>query len=82
MNDAFRCKKNCTNACGFLARLGLALFQGLDFRPVTVSAGGRGGCVKQHWLAVYRPDELMAARARDVAVLAFQGEFGPLVVIE
>lgn len=60
----------------------LAFLQGLDFRSVTVGAGGRRGCVKEDLLAVYRAEKLVAAGAGDIAVLAFQGELGPLVMVE
>jgi len=49
---------------------------------VTVGASGRGRCVNEDLLAVYRAEELVATGAGDVAVLTLQGELGPLVMIE
>ena len=49
---------------------------------MTVSAAGRGGRVEQDLLAVDWPEKLMAAGAGHIAVLAFQGELGPLVMIK
>ena len=49
---------------------------------MTVGAGGWGRCVNEDLLAVYRTEELVATGAGDIAVLALQGELGPLVMIE
>ena len=49
-----------------------------------MAVGTRGWCggVKEDLLAVYLAEKLVAAGAGDIAVLAFQGELSPLVVIE
>ena len=49
---------------------------------MTIGATGRGRRVNEDLLAVYRAGELVATGAGDIAVLAFQGELGPLVMIE
>jgi hypothetical protein len=49
---------------------------------MTVGASGWGRCINEDLFAIYRAEELMAADAGNIAVLAFQGELGSLVVIE
>ena len=81
MNDALRCKNNCTNLWAGVC-LSLALLQRLDFSAMTVGTGGRSRCVKEDLLAIYRTEKLMTSRAGDIAVLALQGELGPFIVVE
>lgn len=49
---------------------------------MAVGAGCRSRRIEEDLLSIHSTEKLVTSRTSHVAVLAFQGEFGPLVVVE